>query len=95
MATRSQEFRAAAQRTGRGKKHSTQTAHEARVTHNEAHRLDRKSTHALEEAGSHPSRKSTRGSANRIKSDSAQRITARVRNASPEARATRKSGNPM
>jgi hypothetical protein len=58
-------------------------------------RLDRKSTHALEECGAHPSRKSTRGSANRSKSDSAQRITARIRNASPEARATRKSGNPM
>lgn len=95
MATRSQEFRAEAQRTGRAKKHPTASTGEGRITHNEARRLDRKSTHALEQPGAHPSRKSTRGSANRIKSDSAQRITARVRNASPEARATRKSGNPM
>jgi hypothetical protein len=96
MATRSQEFRAEAQRTGHAKKRSAPVPpDEARLTHNEAHRLDRKSTHALEEGGARPSRKSTRGSANRSKSDSAQRITARVRNASPEARATRKSGNPM
>jgi hypothetical protein len=95
MATRSQEFHAEAQRTGRAKRRSAPLPDEGRITHNQAHRLDRKSTHALEEPGAHPSRKSTRGSANRIKSDSAQRITARIRNASPEARAMRKSGNPM
>jgi hypothetical protein len=65
-----------------------------RLTHNEAHRANKKSTHALEQAGPHHSRKSTRGGANRAKPDSAQRITARVRNASPKARAGRSSGNP-
>ena len=95
MATRSQEFRAEAQRTARTKKKPASLPDEPRLTHNEAHRLDRKSTHALEESSGRPSRKSTRKSANRIKSDSAQRITARIRNASPESRATRKSGNPM
>ncbi|HXU73321.1 MAG TPA: hypothetical protein VN947_28575 [Polyangia bacterium] len=62
MATRSQELRAEAQRTGRAKKHLAPWPEEGRITHNEAHRLDRRSTHALEEPGAHPSRKSTRGS---------------------------------
>ena len=95
MATKAQEFRAESERTSHGKKHAAPHVDEGRISHNEAHRLDRKSTHALEQSDARPSRKSTRGSANRSKSDSAQRIAARVRNASPEARATRKSGNPM
>jgi hypothetical protein len=95
MATKAQEFRTAAERTSKKHKQPAPAPRAERLTHNEAHRLDRKSTHAIEEMGAHASRKSTRGSANRIKSDSAQRLTVRIRNASPQARATRKSGNPM
>jgi hypothetical protein len=95
MATKAQEFRAAAERHASVTKKAKPTTSPVRRTHNEAHRVEKKSTYALEQAGPHASRKSTRGSANRAKPDSALRITARVRNASPEARATRKSGNPM
>ncbi|HEX8951805.1 MAG TPA: hypothetical protein VF945_08155 [Polyangia bacterium] len=96
MSTKAQDFRYAAERTN--KKHKQKQApHEAtqRLTHNDAHRADHKATNAIEETGAHPSRKSTRKSSNRAKPDSALRITARIKNASPEARATRKSGNPM
>jgi hypothetical protein len=101
MATKSEQFQAeqarAATKAKRQKKAKipAKAAAEPRLTHNEAHRLDRKSTHALEEVGKHASRKSTRDSANRSKSDSTLRLTVRIRNATPEARATRKTGNPM
>ena len=94
MATKAQEFRTAQQRTAKAPKKSVHAHDPDRLTHNEAHRLDRKSTHAIEETGAHHSRKSTRGSANRAKPDATQRLTARIRNTSPEARAARKSGNP-
>jgi hypothetical protein len=94
MATKAQDYRAEAQRTGHKTKRVEHTV-APRLTHNEARRLDRKSTHAIEPTGAHASRKSSRGSANRAKPDSTQRLTARIRNASPEARATRKSGNPV
>jgi hypothetical protein len=94
MATKSEQFRAEQERTHRDRKQSERAAGEPRLTHNQAHRVDRKATYAIEGVGARSSRKSTRGSANRSKSDSALRITARVRNASPEARAQRKSGNP-
>jgi hypothetical protein len=68
-----------------------------RLTHNEARRLDRKQGkgYALEEMGERASRKSTRGAANRSKPDTALRLTARIKSSSPEARAGRKSGNPV
>jgi hypothetical protein len=96
MATKSQQFRADEERKGQHAAKATAHTHEARLTHNDAHRVDPKASYALEEngGGGRPSRKSTRGSSNRAKPDSALRITARIRNASPEARATRKSGNP-
>lgn len=96
MATKSEEFRAAAERAASVRKTAKPVvAPSPRLTHNEAHRAEKHSTYAIERVGAHGSRKSTRGSANRAKTDSALRITARVRNASPQARATRKSGNPM
>jgi hypothetical protein len=96
MATKAQEFRAATERTAAAASHVTETRSSTpRLTHNDAQRAARKSTHAIERVGAHPSRKSTRGGANRAKPDSAQRIAVRVRNSSPEARATRKSGNPI
>jgi len=96
MATKAQEFRAAVERAASAHKAAKRaSAPSKRLTHNEAHRAEKHSTYAIEQVGAHASRKSTRGSANRSKTDSALRITARVRNASPEARATRKSGNPI
>ena len=94
MATKAEEFRVAAERTSAAEKRTPKAPKPARLTHNDAKRVERKSTHAIEEVGAHASRKSTRGGANRAKPDSAQRLTARIRNASPEARAARKSGNP-
>jgi len=94
MATKAEEFHANAQRTSKKAKHAATAPVEERLTHNQAHRLDRKSTHAIEEVGPHASRKSTRSSANRSKSDSTQRLTVRIQNATPKARAARKSGNP-
>src|SRR6202012_4649875 len=74
MATKAQEFRAAEQRTAKKVAHQAALPKTSRLTHNGAHRLDRKSTHAIEETGAHHSRKSTRGSANRSKSDSVLRL---------------------
>jgi len=45
-------------------------------------------------ATSRPSRKSSRKSPGRIKTDSPLRLTAMVRNASPKQRSTRRTGNP-
>jgi hypothetical protein len=96
MATKAEEFRAEAQRSGAKRaKAPDKPAPEPRLSHNDARRLDRKSAYAIEQTGKRASRKSTRGSSNRAKPDSALRITARVRNASPEARAQRRSGNPQ
>ena len=95
MATKSQEYRAEQERA---RQHHTTPAphhHDPRLTHNDAQRVAPKATYAIEEQRGPASRKSTRGSSNRAKTDSALRITARVRNASPKARAGRKSGNPM
>jgi hypothetical protein len=66
-----------------------------RFTHNDARRVDKRSTHAIEQTSARPSRKSTRAGSNRVKPDSAQRITARELSSSPKARASRKSGNPI
>ena len=45
-------------------------------------------------ATSRPSRKSSRKSPGRIKTDSPLRLTAMVRNASPQQRSSRRTGNP-
>jgi hypothetical protein len=94
MATKSQQFRAEQERARQHHQALGEHHHDPRLTHNDAHRVDSKATYAIEEHRGRASRKSTRDSSNRAKTDSALRITARVRNASPEARATRKSGNP-
>jgi hypothetical protein len=97
MSTKSQDFRAEQERSGKKKparKKQPATA-TPRLTHNEAQRLDRKQGkgYALEAVGARASRKSTRGAANRSKPDTALRLTARVKSTSPEARAGRRS-NP-
>jgi hypothetical protein len=95
VATRAEEFHAQAERLGSKKqKRTAPPPSPPRLTHNQAHRLEKKSTHAIEQGGARASRKSTRGGANRAKPDSAQRITARIANALPKARAGRVSGNP-
>ena len=65
------------------------------ATRNDARARGEKSSYAMEvTASSRPSRKSTRKSRNRQKTDSGLRITEMERNASPKARAKRPSGNP-
>ena len=92
MSTKAQDFRYAAERKNKKQPKPVKrtAAAEPRLTHNDARRADHKATYAIEETGKHHSRKSTRGSSNRAKPDSAMRITARIQNSSPEARATQR-----
>lgn len=69
------------------------------TSHNEAPRAKRKDrknySYELEPSSTvRPPRKSTRGSPTRKKTDSGLRIRAMRRNAAPQARASRRSGNP-
>jgi len=65
------------------------------ASHNEAARAARNSTYEHEvSATSRPSRKSSRKSPGRIKTDSALRLTTMNRNASPQQRSARRTGNP-
>lgn len=94
MATKAERFRAAEERrhpegTGASRA-SGKKSKKANFGRDKAH-ARAKATHALEPtgAGSRPSRKSTRGSANRAKSDAAFNLTEQHRKGSPEARARR------
>jgi hypothetical protein len=98
MATRSDRFKAEMQREAHGKKAAAlskaaprdEVPPRVRVTHNEAARAGKNSSYELESSGTaRPSRKSTRRSPTHVKTDSALRITAMNRNASPQARARR------
>ena len=93
MATKAQEFRSEAQRTAMHKppQHTPHKPEPGRRSHNEAHRAAARSSYALEDMGNHASRKSTRGSANRAKTDSVMRITAGIHNESPSVRSRRRS----
>jgi hypothetical protein len=96
MATRAEEYRAAAERSGPKKAKTTVKRPTAgRLSHNDAKRVDHKSTRAIEPRGARPSRKSTRDSSNRSKPDSAQRITVSSQNATAKARHTRGGGQAM
>jgi hypothetical protein len=65
------------------------------ASHNEAPRVARNSTYEHEvSATSRPSRKSSRKSPGRIKTDAAMRLTAMNRNATPKQRWNRPTGNP-
>jgi hypothetical protein len=88
MATRAEQFHADEQRTGRSrvrkgrskpgvprKKRSRAKAHAAK-----------KATVALEVGGKRPSRKSTRSSANRAKTDASYNRVEELRKGSPESR---------
>ena len=59
-----------------------------RYSHNDARRVDRRSSYAIEESQT-ASRKATRSSSNRIKPDAALRLTATLKSASPSRRALR------
>lgn len=83
--------------TGAAKKGQGRVKHRIpnQASRNEAPVRARNSSYELEiSATSRPSRKQTRKSRNRQKTDSALRITAMTRHARPQARATRPSGNP-
>jgi hypothetical protein len=64
--------------------------------HNVALRRGRQRSYQLDEVpvGTRPPRKSSRRSEGRVKTDSTLRITAMNRNARPQSRAGRRSGNP-
>ncbi len=59
-----------------------------RYSHNDAKRDDKRSTYAIEQSEV-ASRKSTRGSSNRAKTDATLRLTAVVKNRSAKARSGR------
>ncbi len=81
MATRTELFRYAAERSGPKKAPNAARVHGRRsgevevASHNEAKRVDRKAAYALEMSpGARPSRKSTRKAANRQKNDAQFRM---------------------
>jgi hypothetical protein len=108
MASKGERFRAEAQRTGQAKKKPQNTARKHGrprrtagdrppnpASHNESRRAAKNGAYELEPSTTtRPSRKSTRRSPTHLKTDSALRITAMNRNASPQARAQRRGGNP-
>ncbi len=99
MATKGERFKAEQQRAAHGKRppQPAWTKPAASHPHNQAARAGKRSAYELEPelgAAGRPPRKSTRKSPAHIKTDSSLRITAMNRNASPEQRARRRSGNP-
>ena len=89
MATKAEQFREEAQRTGRSKHTSKRKPKKAAWSHDKAH-AGSKATHAFEEGvKGRPSRESTRKGANRTKADSARNATEQTRQGSPSARARR------
>jgi hypothetical protein len=102
MATKAERFKAEAMRSGQKKparppKHKRDIHRMPNPTaHNESSRAKKRSGYALEFAQTvRPSRKSSRKSNNRQKTDSVLRTTAMNRNASPEVRAARRGRNRM
>src|SRR3954470_7158259 len=98
MATKAEEAKAEMQRAahaGKPKKRATHGA-KAKKPHNMTGVRGRKSTYQLDSVavGTRPPRKSSRRSDNRQKPDGPLRITEMNKNARPQARASRPSGNP-
>ncbi|HEX8789817.1 MAG TPA: hypothetical protein VF765_02615 [Polyangiaceae bacterium] len=85
MATRSEQYRSDAQRTGKPKRRSQKKPRKNAWSKDKAH-AGSKATHALEAGGA---RESTRASANRAKADSAFNVTEETRKGAPQARARR------
>ncbi len=95
MATRSERFKAQMQRQAHAKRApATKVRPRVRGTHNEAARAAKNSSYELEAplGSARPSRKSTRRSPTHVKTDSALRITAMNRNASPQVRSQSRGG---
>lgn len=99
MATRSETFRSAQERTHKpnkaAKKRASRANHDprGRATH-ENRRAGRKATYALEPrvASKRPSRKSTRKSANRAKPDTNMNLRSERRQDSARSRHSRRGG---
>jgi hypothetical protein len=96
VATKAERFKAAAERSGakRTKKPLKHERDKQRVpnpaSHNESQRAARNSSYEMEFAATpRPSRKSTRKSSNRQKTDSALRTTAMSQLVAPSRRASR------
>ena len=106
MATKAERYRAEMQRAAQAKapKKTAASGRSAgrakdripnQASHNEAPVRGRNSSYELEiSATPRPSRKQTRKSHDRQKTDSQLRIAEMNRNARPQARAMRRSGNP-
>jgi hypothetical protein len=104
MATRSQQFRVQAQRDAQKAKPKAKAKRKPRpkpavpnpASHNAAARVEKTGRYELEvSAKQRPSRKQTRKSKNRQKTDNTLRIAAMNEVARPRSRATRPSGNPI
>jgi hypothetical protein len=102
MATRAEQAKADMQRAahaGKPKRRATRGAKAVKPPakpHNVALRRGRDRSYQLDPVavGKRPPRKSSRRSDGRVKTDSSLRIAAINRNARPESRAARRSGNP-
>jgi hypothetical protein len=82
-----------AELAARAEPRTAQARARARVSHNDAPRVAKNSSYEIESSGSlRPPRKSTRRSPTHVKTDSALRIAAMNKNASPQARAQRRGG---
>jgi len=88
MATRAEQFRSDAQRTGHSHRAATRKPRKSAWGRDKAHAAS-KATHALEQSKGRPSRESTRSSANRAKSDTAMNLTEEKRRGAPQAVARR------
>jgi hypothetical protein len=102
MATKTEQFKARVQRANHNRPPQPKKPKRDRyrlpnpTSHNEAPRAEKTSRYTLElSAGARPSRKSTRKSENRQKTDSQLRITNMNRNSSPGERASRPTKNPI
>lgn len=99
MATKAERFRYKAQRSGPKKAKSTRHKHERgdgtgpSLQHNESARAAKHASYALEGPSARPSRKSTRKSANRQKTDSQSRMKRQVAEVRPESRPRPVRGN--
>lgn len=106
MATKAQQFKAETQRAAQlSKPRARKTGGPRRgppkddvpnpTAHNESSRAAKNALYEIEvSAGDRPPRKSTRRSPTHVKTDSALRVAAMIRNASPQARSARPGGNP-
>jgi hypothetical protein len=91
MATKAEEFRAQAERSGKKKKAPKVRKPKPVKPHNLSVRAKKKATYEYEETppGKRPPRKSTRLGKNRVKHEAPQHIAAINKSRSPETRATR------